>query len=58
MKRRSIFRAVLLASPASPTFAEPDNPDKCINAVRQLADSMLKYGRDAHALPHYSLQGI
>jgi hypothetical protein len=44
MGRRSIVYAVLLvflvSHVSAPTWAEPDNPDKYLNAVREFADNV------------------
>jgi len=59
MNRTSIVCAVLLTAWASytptPAWAESDNPDKYLNAVREFADNVLKYGRDTYGPKHTPL---
>ncbi len=59
MNRRSMVYSVLLVVLAphvpTPTLAEPDNPDKYLDAVREFADNVLKYGRDTYGPKHTPL---
>ncbi|MHC4519284.1 MAG: ankyrin repeat domain-containing protein [Planctomycetota bacterium] len=51
----AVFLVVLAAHVPTPTWAEADNPDKYLNAVREFADNVLKYGRDTYGPEHTPL---
>jgi len=58
MKRRSIVCTIFLAALASfptSTLAESDDPNRYLDAVREFADNVLKYGRDTYGPKHTSL---